>query len=375
MRVPGARGGDDDAARPVANGGVQRAPSVSSAATTIGIGHDGRGRRRRQRCAGVRAAGAAPPAPPPGPAAARRGWRTRRAPRRGAWRPRRPRGPARPVTTSTPAPRAAGATATLTASRRLRGAVPAGLAGVPHGAGHDDRPRVARGRGPRRRRSPRGCRSPARPRRRGPPGRPARRPRRRRSRSTSAKREVARRGPAQVDRDDPPRSARPGTDASSWSPASVGTAPPATGSTVMLIVPPVKMTATRGIALTARRATAGHGDVGRGRPRACRQPTRRPSARRSAAGRRPVGLDRLSRGPRRARAARRATRSRPRGSRPRHRGGRASCRPASEIGPTMMIGRKLPTDTSMLRIPKTRPRTAGGISSWSSVWAGIAVDA
>ena len=30
---------------------------------------------------------------------------------------------------------------------------------------------------------------------------------------------------------------------------------------------------------------------------------------------------------------------------------------ASEIGPTTMIGRKLPTDTSMFRIPKTRPRT------------------
>ncbi len=47
----------------------------------------------------------------------------------------------------------------------------------------------------------------------------------------------------------------------------------------------------------------------------------------------------------------------------------------SEIGPTTMIGRKLPTETSMLRIPKTRPRTACGISAWSSVWAGMAMDA
>ena len=41
----------------------------------------------------------------------------------------------------------------------------------------------------------------------------------------------------------------------------------------------------------------------------------------------------------------------------------------------MMIGRRLATDTSMLRMPKTRPRTACGISAWSSVWAGIAVNA
>ena len=44
----------------------------------------------------------------------------------------------------------------------------------------------------------------------------------------------------------------------------------------------------------------------------------------------------------------------------------------SEIGPTMMIGRKLETDTSMLRTPKTRPRTSVGRSSCNWVWAGMA---
>ena len=44
----------------------------------------------------------------------------------------------------------------------------------------------------------------------------------------------------------------------------------------------------------------------------------------------------------------------------------------SEIGPTMMIGRKLDTDTSMLSTPNTRPRTSSGRSSWSWVCAGIA---
>ena len=44
----------------------------------------------------------------------------------------------------------------------------------------------------------------------------------------------------------------------------------------------------------------------------------------------------------------------------------------SEIGPTMMIGRKLDTDTSMFRTPKTRPRTSSGRSSWSWVCAGMA---
>ena len=47
----------------------------------------------------------------------------------------------------------------------------------------------------------------------------------------------------------------------------------------------------------------------------------------------------------------------------------------SEIGPTMMIGRKLDTDTSMFRIPKTRPRTSSGRSSWSCVCAGMATAA
>ena len=54
---------------------------------------------------------------------------------------------------------------------------------------------------------------------------------------------------------------------------------------------------------------------------------------------------------------------------------RPTCWPAtrsmrSEIGPTMMIGRKLATDTSMLRIPNTRPRTSSGRSSWSWVCEG-----
>ena len=44
----------------------------------------------------------------------------------------------------------------------------------------------------------------------------------------------------------------------------------------------------------------------------------------------------------------------------------------SEIGPTMMIGRKLATDTSIPRTPNTRPRTSSGRSSWSPVWAGMA---
>jgi len=44
----------------------------------------------------------------------------------------------------------------------------------------------------------------------------------------------------------------------------------------------------------------------------------------------------------------------------------------SEIGPTMMIGRMLATDTSMFKTPKTRPRTSSGRSSWSCVWLEIA---
>ena len=44
----------------------------------------------------------------------------------------------------------------------------------------------------------------------------------------------------------------------------------------------------------------------------------------------------------------------------------------SEIGPTMMIGRKLATETSMFRTPKTRPRTSSGRSSWSCVCDGMA---
>ena len=41
----------------------------------------------------------------------------------------------------------------------------------------------------------------------------------------------------------------------------------------------------------------------------------------------------------------------------------------------MMIGRKLATETSMLRMPNTRPRASSGRSSWSCVWAGIATHA
>ena len=44
----------------------------------------------------------------------------------------------------------------------------------------------------------------------------------------------------------------------------------------------------------------------------------------------------------------------------------------SEIGPTTMIGRKLATETSIPRTPKTRPRTSSGRSSWSCVWAEMA---
>ena len=44
----------------------------------------------------------------------------------------------------------------------------------------------------------------------------------------------------------------------------------------------------------------------------------------------------------------------------------------SEIGPTMMIGRKLATETSIPRTPKTRPRTSSGRSSWSCVCDGMA---
>ena len=47
----------------------------------------------------------------------------------------------------------------------------------------------------------------------------------------------------------------------------------------------------------------------------------------------------------------------------------------SEIVPAMMIGRKLETDTSMFRMPKTRPRTSSGRSSWSWVWDGMATNA
>ena len=47
----------------------------------------------------------------------------------------------------------------------------------------------------------------------------------------------------------------------------------------------------------------------------------------------------------------------------------------SEIGPTMMIGRKLATETSMFRTPNTRPRTSSGRSSWSWVCDGMATKA
>ena len=47
----------------------------------------------------------------------------------------------------------------------------------------------------------------------------------------------------------------------------------------------------------------------------------------------------------------------------------------SATGPTMMIGRKLATETSMLRMPNTRPRTSSGMSSWSCVCDGIATNA
>ncbi len=47
----------------------------------------------------------------------------------------------------------------------------------------------------------------------------------------------------------------------------------------------------------------------------------------------------------------------------------------SAIGPTMRIGRKLATDTSMFRMPNTRPRTSSGRSSWSCVCEGIATQA
>ena len=47
----------------------------------------------------------------------------------------------------------------------------------------------------------------------------------------------------------------------------------------------------------------------------------------------------------------------------------------SATGPTMMMGRKLARLTSVLRTPKTRPRTSLGSSSWSAVWAGTATNA
>ena len=47
----------------------------------------------------------------------------------------------------------------------------------------------------------------------------------------------------------------------------------------------------------------------------------------------------------------------------------------SATGPTMMIGAKLATETSMLRMPNTRPRASSGISSWSCVCDGIATNA
>ena len=41
----------------------------------------------------------------------------------------------------------------------------------------------------------------------------------------------------------------------------------------------------------------------------------------------------------------------------------------------MMMGRKLETETSMLRTPNTRPRASSGMSSWSCVCDGIATNA
>ena len=47
----------------------------------------------------------------------------------------------------------------------------------------------------------------------------------------------------------------------------------------------------------------------------------------------------------------------------------------SAIVPTTTIGSRLPIEMSMFRMPKTRPRTFSSISSWSSVWAGMATNA
>ena len=53
-------------------------------------------------------------------------------------------------------------------------------------------------------------------------------------------------------------------------------------------------------------------------------------------------------------------------------GRRPSFRSTRRSRPTMRIGAKLATDTSMFRTPNTRPRTSSGRSSWSCVWDGIA---
>ena len=150
----------------------------------------------------------------------------------------------------------------------------------------------------------------------------------------------------------------------------------------MLIVPPVKTTATRGIGQSRSAGSAGPGGAHAG------------------------GGDVAAEAPRDA--ATRATRADPRRGPPRSDLGmgigrrardagtglrlRTLATPAmitamattsmtvavpirSEIGPTMMIGRKLETDTSMLSTPKTRPRTSSGRSSWSWVWDGMATAA
>ena len=76
-------------------------------------------------------------------------------------------------------------------------------------------------------------------------------------------------------------------------------------------------------------------------------------------------------GPQRPAQIDRGDARRPRSGSPRRRA-RPSSRARSAIGPTTRIGRKLATDTSMFRTPKTRPRTSSGRSSWSWVWDGIA---
>ena len=122
-----------------------------------------------------------------------------------------------------------------------------------HRAGHDRRAPAGRGRGPTGTRSPRSRRCPGRRRRRRSPGPPGSGESRSAiSNSFGNVKWLAGVRPRSIGTRSA-MSSMPGARARMAAPSRVGTFPPATGSATMLIVPPVKMTATR-LTCPARRS-------------------------------------------------------------------------------------------------------------------------